>query len=92
MFKGRQVKNIFLTQTDLVNVITWRTPTSGPVPVEYRFYRDAAHTNLAGVVSGTGKLKFEDHNRKKNKTYTYYIVSVNQNGTLSAVGTVVISH
>ena len=30
-------------------------------------YRDAALSDLIGIVSGNGPLKCEDHNRKKNR-------------------------
>ena len=55
-----------------------------PRPIDvYRIYRDAALTDLASTVSANGPLQFEDHRRKKNTTYTYYIVSEEQNGSQS---------
>jgi len=80
---GKQIKNRFLTQTDIVNIITFSAPVSGLTPVAYRIFRDLELTDLAATVSANGKLKFEDHNRKKGKVYTYYIVSVAANGQTS---------
>ncbi len=76
-------KNIFLTQIDLINVITWNPPTSGPAPVTYYIYRDAALTQLAGTVAATQPLIFIDHNRHKDVTYTYYLVSEDADNNVS---------
>lgn len=76
---GCMQKNVFLTQTDLVNVLTWNAPISGQ-PANYNIYRDAALTDFAGSVHGNGPLQYLDHNRTKGQTYTYYVVSVYQNG------------
>lgn len=81
--KGKQVKNIFLNYTDRVNIITWSAPANPPAPVEYRIYRNSALTDLAGTVQADHRLRFEDHNRRKNVTYTYYIVSVDGAGLVS---------
>lgn len=82
--KGFQKICRYPTQTDLINVIKWNPPSTGELPVAYRIYRDAALTDLIAIIPGNGVLKFEDHNRKKKKTYTYFLVSVNTIGTISS--------
>ncbi len=83
---GKAKKDVFLTQIDLFNVITWSS-LNGLTPVNYRIYRDASLTTLAAQVSAS-TLRFEDHNRKNNQLYTYFIVSVNQDSTETIIGTV----
>lgn len=80
---GRQIANRFATQTDLVNHISWDAPTSGAAPVSYRIYRDAALSDLIAVIPAEDSLHFNDHNRRKHHTYTYFIVSVNEAGQFS---------
>lgn len=80
---GFQTACKYASQTDLVNVITWNPPTLGEAPVAYRIYRDASLTDLAGTVQASGELVFYDHNRRKNRAYTYYIVSVGATGAIS---------
>lgn len=80
---GSQRKIRFLSQTSLVNVITWRPPANGPRPKFYKIYRNSALTNLAGKLSGHGPLVFNDHQRKRNTIYTYYIVAVDALGNTS---------
>jgi N-acetylneuraminic acid mutarotase len=81
--KGVQKANKFLTQTEYVNILTWSAPTPATSIVGYRIYRDATLQTLIGVVPSTGPLLFKDHNRKKKKAYTYYIVSVGPAGNIS---------
>ena len=82
--KGFQNSCRYPTQTDLFNVIKWNPPSNGELPLAYRIYRDAALTDLIATIPGNGVLKFEDHNRKQKKTYTYFLVSVNAIGTISS--------
>ena len=42
---GCKTKNIFLTQIDLINIITWSAPATGNTPVSYIIYRDDRHRN-----------------------------------------------
>lgn len=80
---GCLTKNVFLTQTDYVNVLNWNPPTSGPDPIGYNIYRDAGLTDLvASLPSNT--LTYQDHNRTKGQTYTYHVSAVQQNGSLSS--------
>jgi|GEM_PF-3602805 len=82
--KAFQQANAFATQIDHVNVLTWNPPSQGNPPMGYRIYRDQSLTKWIGEVSGEAKLSFKDHNREKGRTYTYYIVSVDQRGIMSA--------
>ncbi|HSX03757.1 MAG TPA: cytochrome D1 domain-containing protein [Rhabdochlamydiaceae bacterium] len=86
---GTQVANRFLTQTDLVNIITWNAPVGLIVPVGYRIYRDAALTNLAAQVPAS-TLEFEDHNRRKHVTYVYFLVAFDANGDTLNMGSVTV--
>ncbi|HLF66891.1 MAG TPA: hypothetical protein VI522_04665, partial [Gammaproteobacteria bacterium] len=80
--QGCKTENVFLTQRDLVNRLTWSA--SGPsLPVSYSIYRDAALTELVAIVPATGPLQFFDHNRVPNVVYTYYLVGTNAVGTTS---------
>jgi IPT/TIG domain/Galactose oxidase, central domain len=75
--KVHQVSNRFATQTDRINVITWQAPSSGIPPVAYKIFRDSGLTQLVVVVpADRTHLKFSDHNRKKEQTYNYYLVSI----------------
>jgi hypothetical protein len=87
--KGSQKVNRFASQSDYINVLKWKTPLSGNPPVAYRIYRDSSLKLIAEVPSGR-HLKFNDHNRKKGKTYTFFIVSVDQLGDVSAPAIVTI--
>ena len=89
--QGCKSQNIFLSQTELLNSITWSAPTSGTAPVSYKIYRDAALTNLLATVPATGPLQYTDHNRQASVRYTYYIVSVDQDGNFSSSVEVVAS-
>jgi len=89
--KGKKTANRFLFQTDYINIVTWSAPADGPSPVMYKIYRDAGLTKLAATVQATQKLQFKDHNRIKDKAYTYYIVSVDGGGNFSEPAVVEIS-
>ena len=82
--KGFQNCCRYPTQTDIINVITWNAPAIGELPVAYYIYRDALQTDLIGIVSADGPFKFEDHNRRQNITYTYFIASVSSQGLISS--------
>ena len=85
--KIKQVKNRFATQIDVVNVIRWKSPSSGATPVAYEIYANAKLTKLIAKVNAAEKtsshqkkFKYEDHNRKKERSYHYFIVSVDASG------------
>lgn len=67
-----------------MNVIKWKAPLSGPIPVVYKIYRDPQLTHLIDEVSAYEKLKFVDHNRREHHIYTYFIISVDELGNTSA--------
>jgi YVTN family beta-propeller protein len=83
---GFQRSERFLTQSDLINVITWEVDPNSNAS-GFNIYRDAALTDLAGTV-GPNFRKFQDHNRKKNQVYTYYVVAVDRFGHESPVTSV----
>jgi hypothetical protein len=89
--RGRQRKDDSATQTDFVNILTWEAPTAGAAPVSYRIYRDRTLTKLIEVVRANKKLRFEDHDRKKGKTYSYFIVSVDQAHRRSAPASITVT-
>ena len=80
--QGCKTQNKYLMRTDFINKLTW-TVTGTSLPVSYEIYRDAALTDLAGIVSAEGPLVFLDHNRNPKITDTYYIIGINQAGTSS---------
>lgn len=83
-FTGCKIKNVFLVQTDLINHLTWSAPTTGALPVAYNIYRDAGLTQLVATVPATSILQYNDHNRLSTANETYYLVSVDSGGNLSA--------
>ncbi|MBA3721836.1 MAG: hypothetical protein H0W88_05490 [Parachlamydiaceae bacterium] len=70
--KGEVIKNRFLTQTDIVNHLTWKASPDQNVVI-YNIYRN---DRLIGNVSSNSRLEFVDHNRKERKLYTYAVEAV----------------
>jgi len=87
---AKVIRNRYFTQSDLVNLITWTPPLSGETPVKYKLFRDAALTDHIATVSAKSALQYHDHNRKKGVTYSYFIVSVDQDGNESIPASVTI--
>ena len=81
--RGHQVANKFATQTDLVNIITWKSADRGLIPIAYYIYRDSSLHHLVAIIPADRELKFKDHNRKKHRTYSYFIIAVDTFGTRS---------
>jgi YVTN family beta-propeller protein len=82
--QGVQKKAVFLTKTDRINFISWQpASTIGPQPDSYSIYRDQALTQLVANVSASEPLTYADHNREKDVAYTYYIVSVTGDQSVS---------
>lgn len=83
-------KDSFLSQIDLYNLVEWSYPQWDVLvfaaPVEYRIYRDAALTDLVAVVPVTEPRRFEDHNLKPKRLYSYYVTAVDQLGDVIAIG------
>ena len=82
--EGIQRINKFATQEDIINILKWRAPKEGTSIVFYKIYRDKDLKKSIAQIPNHKPLRFEDHNRKKGKTYTYYIVSVDEFGDVSA--------
>ena len=89
--QGCKTKNVFFTQTDYINRITWTAPTSGLTPVKYKIYRDAALMQPLATISATGPLEYYDHNRQPNITYSYYIVAIDQNNQISSAASITVT-
>ncbi|MBA3721338.1 MAG: hypothetical protein H0W88_02935 [Parachlamydiaceae bacterium] len=82
--RGEVIKNKFLTQTDIVNFLTWKASLDDTV-TSYNVYRDG---ELIGTVLATSRLEFVDHNRRDDKTYVYEVVAANSDGVLSSPVTI----
>ncbi len=87
---GSASSNTFLTQTELFNEITWCSEDLSQF-AEYRIYRDVAHKDQIGTVLAGAPLKFKDHNRRPNTTYSYFIVGFNQSGVSIAEASISIT-
>lgn len=74
-FAGKVINNRFALQTDRVNRLTW-TASTDPTINSYLLLRDGQP--LASIPA-TGPFVYEDHNRKKNVTYTYTLYAVSGN-------------
>jgi len=82
---GCRKTNIFLTQIDYIDVLSWKG--NATAYTEYKVYLDADLTNLAGTVSAIdGTVSFEVHNRNPNVIYTYYLVGINTSGMAVSLG------
>ncbi len=88
--RGSQTACRYPSQTDYVNVLTWRAPLSGAAPAYYEISRNSL-AHLIGTVPGRDPLVFRDHNRKKNTKYTYYVVAVDSSGIRSAPEIIVVN-
>lgn len=75
---GRAIKNEFLTQTDLIHVISWTASPSSCV-TGYQVFRNGKQI---AFVSSSSKLEYQDHNRNK-KTDVYAVKTVNAFGMVS---------
>ncbi|MDN3506044.1 MAG: hypothetical protein P0S96_02320 [Simkaniaceae bacterium] len=68
-------KDIFLTQTELFNFLSWTPLPTALSTTEFRVYRNE---QLLATLPLT-QTEFSDHNREKNTTYTYRITQVINN-------------
>ena len=75
---GCAIKNEFLTQTDLIHVISWTASPSSCV-TGYQVFRNGKQI---AFVPSTSKLEYHDHNRNK-KTDAYSVKAVNSFGLVS---------
>lgn len=89
--KGRQITMCRCGRPlNIINILTWKIPSKTCPPFAYRIYRDRALTKLAGTIENQRHLRFKDPHRKLGKTYTYYIVSVDEFGDVSEPAKIVI--
>ena len=83
-FTGCKRKNIFLTQVDNYNDLTWSAPSGGNSIASYVIYRDSALTQLVATIPASSVLEYYDHNRNPKIDYTYYLIAVDTLGNISA--------
>lgn len=76
-FQGKATKNVFLSQTDYINQLSW-TPNLDPGVIGYKIFRDGS---LIAIIPASGPFVYDDHNRTKNEKYIYTIVSTNASGS-----------
>ncbi|OJU81741.1 MAG: hypothetical protein BGO10_07590 [Chlamydia sp. 32-24] len=81
--RGVQITNRFADQKQYINVLTWNPPSTGPRPTSYFVFRDASLQEFVGEVPAFDRLRIEDVNVRRGRTYTYYVVSVDQFGNVS---------
>ncbi len=77
---GETISNSFLTQEDLINVISWFV-TGLPNAHQFLLYRDEDWTDLVAIIPVTSPMEFKDHNRIPKTTYTYFVVAEDAYGT-----------
>lgn len=88
--KGTQITRKFATQKERVNILTWKAPQEGEAVVAYGIYRDSKLEERIANISSKEQLRFEEHHRRKGKTYRYFIVSIDAHGNHSVPGEVMI--
>ncbi len=65
--RGRQVKNRFATQTDIINILTWKAPcrfSHTCAPVAYRIYRNSSLTRFVAEVRVSRSFPFFEASAK----------------------------
>jgi YVTN family beta-propeller protein len=72
---GLAKKDIFLTQTELFNQVSWESPTVVTAVTEYRVYRDEALTERIATLPPT-QFVFEEHNLEKDQSFRYYVTAL----------------
>ena len=83
-FYGCQEHRKYINDKGIVNVLRWTPPQSNLDIHCFKVYRNPQLTDLVGTVYNQCPFSLDDSRRKKNKTYTYYLVSVNHRGIKSA--------
>jgi YVTN family beta-propeller protein len=83
-FTGCKSADVFLFQEDLVNILSWNSPSGGTAPASYNIYSNTGLMQLVATVSASGPLKYIDHNRAATGSSSYYIVSVDAQSDVSA--------
>jgi hypothetical protein len=75
-FAGVVAKNKFLTQTEIINILTW-TPSIDPTVTGYHVYQDG---QLIATVPASGPYEVVLHNRRSGQVYTYALTAFDENG------------
>ena len=94
---GTSMKNSFLTQINLINVISFDPPLQGEVPIAYNVYTDADLRQRIKTITNQSTLPVEgtfvylDPLLQYNTTYTYYITSIDRYGNESGPATISIT-
>lgn len=88
-FTGCTIANQFLLQIDYVNHLQWSAPAINTITA-YKIYRDAQLTQLVATVPAP-TTQYDDHNRQLGVNNTYYIVSVDESGFISAPASTVVA-
>lgn len=76
----------FMTESDIYIQLSWSTPLEGIIPLHYKIYRDGI---LIATIAAGDTRTYKDHNRKKNKTYTYEIIAEDELGPLASTTTTI---
>lgn len=75
-FIGRQTKNIFATQTELINQLTWQ-PSPDLTIIGYFIRRNGV---IIANIPAQGPFFFLDHNRRKHEIYVYTLTAFSATG------------
>lgn len=86
-FTGQQKKNNFGLVYELYNQLTW-TPSTSEQAAGYFLYRDGQH--IATVLSAATST-YQDHNRPRNVSFEYSLVTFDSDGNESPSVTVTVS-
>ncbi|MDP1880914.1 MAG: ice-binding family protein [Parachlamydiaceae bacterium] len=78
-FRGKTIKNKFLTQTEYIHFLKWR-PSNSSFVVTYHLFRN---NQLIAEIPRNGPYYYIDHNRHKNKVDTYSLIAIDSNGQQS---------
>jgi len=71
---------------DCVNILQWQSPARGMRVLYYDIYRDCHLKKWIARIPSDQKLKFKENLRRceKGKIYTYFVVSVGEEGSQSS--------
>lgn len=85
--RAHKIVNQFLNVTEFIVLLKWDPPSQGEPPVKYLIFRNSLDHQI-GSVPATHRLRFTDYTLKEDKTYIYYIISVDQFGNRSTPATI----
>lgn len=83
-FRGKIRKDKFLTQTDIINQLSWK-PSTDPSVVGYLI---RGSDGSVAKVPASGPFKVDFHNRRPHQTYIYTVVAFTNSGQESSPLTV----